>query len=196
MSYLWCQVWFAYGPAQWWCDKPRLKHVWTWSNSQTLSGCLFVLFKCLGCGGQAFFYLELNWVFCVSFLCPVPSSLTCSPRCRLGLSDFTSLPCFFPPKNTLFWGAAVIIIVKSQTLLAKIALRWWNFGANFLWTPKLQGHHRLLGPGWSARTFSRYWLQQSQSDAGWHSDAGWVHNYIVPRLCRFFSPKLSSGNLT
>jgi hypothetical protein len=147
LSYLWCQVWFAYGPAQWWCDKPRLKHVWTWSNSQTLSGCLFVLFKCLGCGGQAFFYLELNWVFCVSFLCPVPSSLTCSPRCRLGLSDFTSLPCFFPPKNTLFWGAAVIIIVKSQTLLAKIALRWWNFGANFLWTPKLQGHHRLLGPG-------------------------------------------------
>lgn len=33
--------------------------------------------------------------------------------------------------------------------------------------------------GWSARTFSRYWLQQSQSDAGWHSDAGWVHNYIA-----------------
>jgi len=55
------------------------------SNSQTLSGCLFVLFKCLGCGGQAFFYLELNWVFCVSFLCPVPLFSHVLPRCRLGL---------------------------------------------------------------------------------------------------------------
>lgn len=33
--------------------------------------------------------------------------------------------------------------------------------------------------GWGARSFSRYLLHQSQSNAGWHDDTGWVHHYIA-----------------
>ena len=58
------------------------------------------------------------------FLVPCAPLLSRAPPLSAGVVGFHFFAVFLSPKNTLFWGAAVIIIVKYQTLLAKIALRW------------------------------------------------------------------------
>lgn len=86
-------------------------------------------------------------------------------------------------------GQLISVMIQRQIYSAPLNSVLWRLHCRESSKPFLQWNSVLLfwlkailacaARGWGARSFSRYWLHQSRSNAGWHDDTGWVHHYIA-----------------